>query len=288
MDDFSAFFNLIWFWLIVILVIQPWLQKHMLHSQRRGVLERIAKKRKSAVITLIHRQETVSFFGIPITRYIDIEDSEDVLRAIRNTPEGTPIDLIIHTPGGIALAASQIAMALKSHKGKKTVIIPHYAMSGGTLIALAADEILMDPHAVIGPVDPQLSDPSGTYPAATLLKVLEKKNVNDLDDKTLVMAEEARKAIKQMEDFVRKLLEDSLPKEKIEEVLDELVRGKYTHDHGIFPEEAQRLLPGKVKIGLPEEVYELMALYKMEARPRRPGVEYVPVIPSHPIPSKTR
>lgn len=244
----------------------------------------MARKRGSAVITLIHRQETISFFGIPISRFIDIEDSEEVLRVIRNTPEGTPIDLIIHTPGGIALAASQIAAALKAHKGKKTVMIPHYAMSGGTLIALAADEILMDPHAVLGPLDPQLSDPSGTYPSPTLLKVVERKPLDKLDDKTLIMAEEAKKALDQMECFVRNLLKGSIPDEKVEEVIEELVRGKYTHDHGIFPQEAQKLLPGKVKIGLPEEVYALMALYKMESRPRRPGVEYVPVIPSHPSP----
>lgn len=285
--DFSWMFNLIWLWFLIILVVQPWIQKQMLQSQRRGVLERLARKRESTIITLIHRQETISFFGIPISRFIDIEDSEDVLRAIRNTPEGTPIDMIVHTPGGIALAASQIASALKAHKGKKTVIVPHYAMSGGTLIALAADEILMDPHAVLGPVDPQLSDPTGTYPAATLVKLLEKKDVNRLDDKTLVMAEEARKALKQMEEFIRRLLKDSIPQERIDKVIEELVRGKYTHDHGIFPHEAQRLLPEKIKMKLPPEVYELMALYKMESRPRRPGVEYVPVIPSHP-PAKTK
>ncbi len=64
-----------------------------------------------------------------------------MLRAIRMTPAEMPIDLIVHTPGGLVLASDQIAHALKRHDGRVTVIVPHYAMSGGTLVALAADEI---------------------------------------------------------------------------------------------------------------------------------------------------
>lgn len=98
----------------------------------------------------------MSFLGIPIVRYIDIEDSEQVLRAIRMTAPEMPIDLVLHTPGGLVLAAEQIACALKRHPGKVTVFVPHYAMSGGSLIAMAADEIVLDPNAVLGPIDPQL------------------------------------------------------------------------------------------------------------------------------------
>jgi ClpP class serine protease len=47
------------------------------------------------------------------------------------------------------LASRQIAGAIKRHKGKVTAFVPHYAMSGGTLIALAADEIGMCDHAVL-------------------------------------------------------------------------------------------------------------------------------------------
>jgi ClpP class serine protease len=134
---------------------------------RLRVLRRLERQRRSRVITLIHRQESRSILGIPITRYIDIDDSEQVLRAIRMTPREMPIDLILHTPGGLVLATQQIAAALRSHPAKVTVIVPHHAMSGGTLLALVADEILMDPNAVMGPVDPQV----GGYPAAALLKV---------------------------------------------------------------------------------------------------------------------
>jgi ClpP class serine protease len=77
------------------------------------------------------------------------------------------------------------------------VIIPHYAMSCGTLIALAADEIIMDPKAVLGPVDPQLRD----IPAASILKVLEKKDIKDIENHTLIMADVAQKVIEQMVNY---------------------------------------------------------------------------------------
>ena len=56
-------------------------------------------------------------------RYINIDDSEDVLKAIRLTDKNIPIDLILHTPGGLALAGSQIAKAVKPHPSKTTVFV---------------------------------------------------------------------------------------------------------------------------------------------------------------------
>ena len=145
--------------------------------------------------------------GLPFGRYIDIDDSEQLLRAIRLTPAEMPIDLLLHTPGGLVLASDQIAYALKRHDGRVTVIVPHYAMSGGTLVALAADEILMDPDAVLGPVDPQLGSlPRGSWPAASILKALEQDNPNR-DDETLILGDVARKAIDQVRATVRELLE---------------------------------------------------------------------------------
>ena len=151
-------------WLVVIyIVFQQVSGPYWTSAVRAGVLEEFQAQRNSRVIAMIHRQETVSLLGVPVTSYINIEDSEAVLRAIRLTPPEQPIDVILHTPGGLVLAAEQIAKALVERKGKVTVFVPHYAMSGGTLIALAADEIVMDANAVLGPVDPLL--PAGTNPS---------------------------------------------------------------------------------------------------------------------------
>jgi ClpP class serine protease len=216
----------------------------------------------------------MSFLGFPIMRFINIDDSEEVLRAIRMTPPDMPIDFIIHTPGGLVLAAEQIARALNKHPAKVTVFIPHYAMSGGTLISLAADEIVMDENAVLGPLDPQI----GNCPAVSLLKLLERKDINHIDDQTLIMADIAEKAINQVRRTIIDLLKDNMPLEKAESIAVALTEGRWTHDYPITVEEARALgLP--VSTDMPEEVYELMSLYPQPIQ-RRPSVQYVP-LPYH-------
>jgi ClpP class serine protease len=170
------------FWIFLMLsLLQPVIRQKMLEAARISLIRKIERIRGHRVIVLIHRQETMSLLGFPVMRYIDIEDAEEVIRAIHLTDPDMPIDMVLHTPGGLVLASLQIARALKAHRGKVTVFVPHYAMSGGTLIALAADEIVMDPHAVLGPVDPQL----GQYPAASLVRVIQQKDINRVDDQTL-------------------------------------------------------------------------------------------------------
>lgn len=267
------------FWEILFLIFFlsvyfPALRQKILEQRRIMMIREFERKRRSRVIVLIHRQESVSFLGLPIARYISIEDSERVLRAIRMTPQDMPIDLVLHTPGGLVLAAEQIAWAIKKHPGKVTVFIPHYAMSGGTLIALAADEIIMDPNAVLGPVDPQISTVHGQYPAASILRALEAPNPNR-DDETLILGDVARKAIRQVYQVVFDLVRDKMPEEKAQEVAKILSEGQWTHDFPITLEIARGLgLP--IQEGLPEEIYELMELYPQPPQ-QRPTVEYVPL-----------
>ncbi len=259
------------FWLFIMLsMLQPLLAQRMLEARRLGLIRLLEKRRGSRVILLVHRQETLGFLGFPIFRYIDVNDSEEVLRAIRMTSDDCPIDLILHTPGGMVLAASQIAEAVRAHPAPVTVHVPHYAMSGGTLIALAADRILMDPAAVLGQVDPQL----GNRPAAALVRLLEAKPVEKIDDETWIQADMARRALEQVEAEVRRLVGDRLEGEALERLLDALARGRYTHDHPIRYDEALALgLP--VSDALPEEVHQLMALHP-QPRNRQPAVQYIP------------
>jgi len=270
------YFSLI-FWIIILLsIFYPALHKREVELQRIKLIARFQNKRKSRVITLIHRQESLSFFGIPFRKMIDIEDSEEILRAIRITPDDVPIDLILHTPGGLVLAAEQIARSLAKRKGKVTVFIPHYAMSGGTLIALAADEIVMDKNAVLGPIDPQI----GTYPAVSILNVVKKKDINKVDDETLILADVSEKAIRQVKEFAIELLSDKveegvLSKEKAEEIAEELSSGKWTHDYPLTYERIKEL-GLKVSTEMPQEVYALMSLYPQSGI-GRPSVQYIPL-----------
>src|SRR3954469_1963009 len=124
-------------WLFFVLAsLQPAVQRQVMLLQRRRALAILSRERQGTVITLIHRQESLSLLGFPIVRFIDIDDAESVLRAINETPAARPIEIILHTPGGMVVAAQQIASALADHEGQVTAVIPHFAMSGGTLIAL--------------------------------------------------------------------------------------------------------------------------------------------------------
>jgi ClpP class serine protease len=258
-------------WLFFILsALQPVLKQRMLEAARQRLLARLERKRKTRVILLVHRQETMSLLGFPVMRYIDIDDSEDVMRAVELTDPEVPLDLVLHTPGGLVLAATQIARAIRNHKSKVTIFVPHYAMSGGTLIGLAADEIVMSPHAVLGPVDPQL----GQYPAASLIKAVARKPIAEVDDQTLILADVAEKALVQLRESAREMLTRSQSPEKAAELAELLATGTWTHDFPITLDVAQRL-GLKVRSDMPEEVLELMSLYPQPVR-RQPSVEYIP------------
>jgi ClpP class serine protease len=269
--------DILWLILLVgvgVLVLAPLVQRRRLLRRRRAVIRRLEAARGSRVISMIHRQEAISLLGLPLTRFIDIEDSEQILRAIRMTPDEMPIDLVLHTPGGLVLASDQIAHALRRHPGRVTVIVPHYAMSGGSLLALAADAILMDRDAVLGAVDPQLGAfPLGYWPAASVLRALEVENPNR-DDQTLMLGDIARKAIAQVHDTVLELIGPGRDPDDAQRLATMLSDGRWTHDYPIRFERA-RELGLSVSDNVPVEVYELMRLFPQRAR--RPSVEFVPV-----------
>jgi ClpP class serine protease len=270
------------FWLVItaLVLYQVLGQRDTAQKARDSIFDRFQNERKSRVIALINRKESQSIFGVQVSGYIDIEDSEAVLRAIRLTPDDQPIDLILHTPGGLVLAAEQIAKALVEHKGKVTVFIPHYAMSGGTLIAMAAAEIVMDRNAVLGPVDPQIGDVA----AASILRVAAIKKER-ASDETLMMADMAAKARVQVASFVADLLTKRLPRKKAEELAVVLSEGRWTHDFPITVQAALQMgFP--VSTDMPRLVYELMDLYP-QANTRRPSVIYVPMRSAGPASSDT-
>jgi ClpP class serine protease len=256
-------------WLYFILAsLQPVIQRQLLVAARRRKLRELSKERGGTVITMIHRQETMSLLGIPIVRYIDIDDAESTLQAIRETDDSQPIEIILHTPGGLVLAASQIARALADHPARVTAVIPHYAMSGGTLIALSADEVLVDRHSALGPVDPQL----GNQPAASVLAAVYQPG--DHDDQTLILSDVARKAIVQTESFTRTLLERHMDPKRAAEGAQLLATGTWTHDHALYSTDLKALgIP--VRVGVLEGERELMNLYP-QPRGREPAVEYAP------------
>jgi ClpP class serine protease len=267
-----SFGDLIWLFFIFS-AIQPMLQQKMLEAMRVRKISKLERERKSRVILLVHRQETMRFLGFPVARYIDINDSEEVLRAIQMTDADVPLDLVLHTPGGLVLAALQIAKAIREHKARVTVFVPHYAMSGGTLIALAADEIVMCEHSVLGPIDPQLGD----SPAASIIKVVGEKPVAKIDDRTLVLADVGRKAIAQVKQAASELLTRRLAAEQTDALAEKLTAGTWTHDYPIWASTAKSL-GLSVSTDMPHDVLQLLTLYPQPVRMQGGGgVEYLPV-----------
>jgi ClpP class serine protease len=264
-----ALTELFWFF-FMISALQPIITRRLLEYSRQRMISKIEHDRGSRVILLVHRQETMNFLGFPVFRYIDVDDSEEVIRAIHMTDREMPLDIILHTPGGLVLASLQIALAIKKHKGKVTAFVPHYAMSGGTLISLAASEIVMSEHAVLGPVDPQI----GKFPAVSILKAAAKKPVAEIDDETLILADQAEKAIGQLRESVKELLQNTPSNGKVDELARLLSEGTWTHDYPITYERAKALgLP--VSSNIPDDILKLMSLFPQPTR-TQPTVEYLP------------
>ena len=269
------------FWIFFMLsALQPVIRQRMLDAMRMRKIAQLERERNSRVILLVHRQETMRFLGFPLMRYIDVNNSEEVLRAIQMTDSEVPLDLVLHTPGGLVLAALQIARAIRGHKAKVAVFVPHYAMSGGTLIALAADEIVMCRHSVLGPIDPQLEQ----SPAASVLKVVEQKPIAEIDDKTLILADVGRKAIMQVREAARKLLAEPFRRSrpKLSQRSCRAGPGRTTTRSRRKKRESSAL---PVSTEMPDRVLELMALYPQPVRTQAGGVEYLPVPrPKQPTP----
>lgn len=260
--------NLLFWAILAVVLLQPLLQRRLLEASRRRLRLSIERERGSRVILLVHREESMSLFGFNLTRFLDVQDSEEIVRAIMQTDPETPIDLILHTPGGLALPSLQIARAVSRHKAKVTAFVPHYAMSGGTLIAIAADQITMCEHAVLGPIDPQV----GGYPAGSVLRAVSRKEDKDVEDDTLILADQAEMAIAQMRRALSSLLAPSMRSDIADYVADQLSQGHWTHDYPITPEEAAGMgLP--VTTDMPAAILKMMSLYPMPKR-MTPSVEY--------------
>jgi ClpP class serine protease len=105
--------------------LQPVITQRLLEASRKRLIGRIEHERKSRYFARAPAGDNESL-GFPIFRYIDVDDSEEVIRTIHLTDTEIPLDLVLHTPGGLALAATQIGRAVLKRKGKVTVFVPHY------------------------------------------------------------------------------------------------------------------------------------------------------------------
>jgi hypothetical protein len=124
-------------------------------TERYKIIEELQKERGSLVITYItstrlNFEAQIAFDAIRI-----IYDHLILNNANKNK---TKIDLFLHSNGGDSVVPWRLVTLLREYCKKLTVLIPHKAYSAATLIALGADEIIMHPMGIMGPVDPTVTN----------------------------------------------------------------------------------------------------------------------------------
>ncbi len=236
--------------------------KEAILAERRRIIREIENERGTKVITLIHRKEPWS--KSDEDPEIVLEDSEYILQQFKETPQNKPIDFIIHTGGGLTFAGEMMAMATKHHKGKVTAMVPFYALSEGSLIALAADEIMMERYSILGPVDPLLED----MPAAAIMAAVKRKPIQTVTDRMLLLSDEARMELEKSKAFVKWLLSDKMD-EKMAGQVAEFLAGGYMSSATPITLDVARALGLNVVEGIPEKVYSIF--HTVEFSGHRPG-----------------
>lgn len=101
---------------------------------------------------------------------------------------GETLAVILDTPGGVVEVVERIVRVLRHHYSEVKFIIPDKAMSAGTVLAMSGDDILMDYHSCLGPIDPQLEKDGRLVPALSYLSQFEAL-IEKSHDETLSTAE---------------------------------------------------------------------------------------------------
>jgi len=240
--------------------------KEQILARRAQLVKELEEERGSRVLQLIHRKEPWS--ASDEEPEIGFEDSEVILQQVRETPPDKPIDFIIHTEGGLTFAADLMAMALRYHKAKVTVMVPFYAMSDGTYLVLAADEIMMEKCSILAPVEPLIDD----MQANAIMAMLKKKPIETISDRTILQAEAARMETENAKEFVKWLLIDKMNEDQATQVANFLVGGFMASTTPITLDVA-RAIGLNVVEGVPEKVHQLFETIEFTGG-LRPGKQY--------------
>lgn len=230
-----------------------------------SILQRLAARQHGQVMALV--DAPCAYSGAAGKRsqdLINLETSATWLSLLRRADPSRPLHVILHTQGGATPPALQMALAMARHPGKITVHVPYYAFSAGTLLALAANDIVLDPNAVLGPIDPQIYVPNGcsdnTYSvaAANLQQLLQSKPAASISDAVLMSAQSAAKWAELIPDFLRSLMlwKRQYSPDAIDRIVHQLATGKVPHSFPVTAEQAQQLGMNVTVQALDPLVYE--------------------------------
>ena len=224
----------------------------------RQLISGYEKAHDAKVFYFIHRKRSLGIFGISLYEYLEVYDAHRFLRDLKSVPEDKNLVIIIHSPGGELLAAMQIAKVLKEWKGKVSVVVPYYAMSAGTLIALSADAIYADRNVTFGAIDPQIPVGGNRYvSAADLYRVCRGNSTISVQDR--ILCEMGRKAMKQVESFLKRVVLKDKDEKVAEAVINTLLYTERSHDFPFFAENLKEM-GLNVVFEIPQELRELSDL----------------------------
>jgi hypothetical protein len=205
-------------------------------------------------IAIIHDFDNPTAYDANKREYLSAREAFEVLAEIRSAGKDTPIDIILHTPGGDRFAGEMIATALKD-RPNTTAYVPYCAMSAGTMIALSTEKVVMGNFACLGPIDSQFAG----FPADSFERLLKEKPIQHISDFWLMVSYYVEKDLKTARGRACELMNRKHFAEPDACALtDFLVSGDLPHSERIHRERAAELGVNVAKDDCPAAVYQIV------------------------------
>jgi len=221
--------------LLISSIMLFWIFGSMLHLGIKSVATKTyfkILKRKTGRHFLFIKHTSADLFD---TSMIDQKTMTKVAEAM-NEFKGKPFDLILHTPGGEVFAAMFISRMLKQYPGHIRTIVPMVCMSGGTLLALSTDELIMAPTSCLGPCDPQLGGIFRYGSSKSWNKILKFKG-KKADDASISLAYTGKQYTKSIHDHLMNVVDFGLAPKAKKTFVDFITSGDVEHAYALTPVE---------------------------------------------------
>ena len=189
------------------------------------------KKVRRNLIAIINTSE--GFFSFDMITTATYQKLASVLQKLN----GRPVDILLHTPGGDMFAAMMISRLLKAYPGEKRAIIPGYAMSAGTVVALSCDKIHMNNSSSLGPVDAQVGMLWKYGPVSAWDKLVRFKG-KKINDDSFLINHIAKQANRETKDFMTPLI---LGHTNNVSCVEDFIKGDLMHAHQFTKYDLERM-----------------------------------------------
>ena len=194
----------------------------LISALKAGGLSHISRITKKNVVMIKHTSQ-----GLFSQAMIDQQCLID-LSSIMNKMKGEDFDLILHTPGGDVFSSLAISRLIKQYPGTIRACVPLFSMSGGSLLALSCDELLMTQNACLGPIDPQLGSLFRYGSAAAWEKIVKFKG-KKAEDQSISFAMMGKQYTKSISEHLNKIIDFDLSSAQKGKLIKFLTDGSIEH-----------------------------------------------------------